>query len=243
MTEYNPATYGDEIADVYDVLFGAPDPSVIDTLVELAGHGPVLELGIGTGRLSLPLLQRGVAVHGIDASPAMVTKLKGKPRGGEIPVTIGDFSQTVLDQKFALIFVAFNTFFALQNQDEQVRCVLQCASMLRSDSAFLIEAFVPDLGRFDRGQRLAVTRLDADQVWLEAARHQADTQVVDSRLVRVSETGMRFFPIRIRYAWPSELDLMARVAGLRLRHRWSGWHREPFSAASSAHISVYEPIR
>jgi len=243
MTEYGPSTYGDEIADVYDVLFGAPDPSIIDALVELAGDGPVLELGIGTGRLALPLLERGVAVHGIDASPAMATRLKEKPRGGEIPVTIGDFSQTGLDQKFALIYVAFNTFFALQSQDEQVRCFLQCASMLRSDGAFLMEVFVPDLGRFDRGQRLGVTRLDADHVWFEAARHHPDTQVVDTKLVRMSESGVRFFPIRIRYAWPSELDLMARLAGLRLRNRWSGWHKEPFSETSSAHISLYEPMQ
>ncbi|MGH9145124.1 MAG: class I SAM-dependent DNA methyltransferase [Vicinamibacterales bacterium] len=240
MTDYVASTYGDEIADVYDALFADPDPAAIQTLAELAGEGSVLELGIGTGRLALPLTERGLVVHGIDASLAMVQKLRGKPGGAAIPVTVGDFSRTALDQRFSLVFVAFNTLFALPSQEDQVRCFSHVASMLRPGGAFLIEAFVPDLGRFDRGQRFAVSRIDRDQVWLEAARHQADTQVVDSQLVRLSEKGVRLFPIRIRYAWPAELDLMARVAGLRLRDRWSGWNRQPFSSASSAHVSVYE---
>jgi SAM-dependent methyltransferase len=242
MNEYVASTYGDQIADVYDKLFREPDPSAIETLADLAGRGPVLELGIGTGRLALPLAERGIVVHGIDASRAMVEKLRRKPGGAEIPVTLGDFSNVALDQKYALVFVAFNTFFALQTQEEQVRCFQQVASGLRNGGAFLIEAFVPDLARFDRGQRLAVSRVDPDRVWLEAARHQAATQVVDSKLVALSEKGVQLFPIRIRYAWPSELDLMARVAGLRLRDRWSGWTRQPFTSASAAHVSVYERV-
>jgi SAM-dependent methyltransferase len=240
---YSPSTYGDEIADVYDVLHGELDPAAIPTLTELAGRGPVLELGIGTGRFALPLLECGLTVHGIDASAAMVEKLRAKRGGGDIAVTRGDFSRVALDETFQLIFVAFNTFFGLLTAEDQVRCFRNVASMLRPEGAFLIEAFVPDPGRFDRGQRLAVTRIEPGAVWLEASRHDASGQVVDSQLVRLSADGVRLFPIRIRYAWPSELDLMARMAGLGLRDRWASWDRQPFSSASGAHVSVYERAR
>jgi SAM-dependent methyltransferase len=239
---YSASTYGDRIADVYDALFPAGDPAAIATLAELAGQGPVLELGIGTGRLALPLAQRGVTVQGIDASAAMVERLRNKTGELSIPVTIGDFSTVVLDERFALIFVAFNTFFGLLTAEDQIRCFRNAASMLRPRGAFVIEVFVPDLGRFDRGQRLAVSRIEEGAVWLEAARHDPSSQLVDAQLVRLSNAGVRLFPIRIRYAWPSELDLMARLAGLRLRERWSGWERQPFSPASAAHVSVYERI-
>jgi SAM-dependent methyltransferase len=242
MTDYAASTYGDQIAEVYDVLFREHDPAAIETLADLAGQGPVLELGIGTGRLALPLAERGVVVHGIDASPAMVEKLRSKLGGAKIPVTVGDFSVVTTDQRYSLVFVAFNTFFGLQTQEEQVRCFRHVASLLCKGGAFLIEAFVPDLGRFDRGQRLAVSRVDPDRVWLEAARHEASTQVVDSQLVAISQQGVRLFPIRIRYAWPSELDLMAQVAGLRLRDRWSNWKRQAFSSGSAVHVSVYERV-
>jgi SAM-dependent methyltransferase len=242
MIEYAASTYGDEIADVYDALFGDHDPSAITALADLAGQGPVLELGIGTGRLALPLAERGVTVHGIDASPAMVAKLRSKPGAANIAVTIGDFSSVALDQKFELVFVAFNTFFALRTAEDQVRCFRHVASLLRSGGSFLIEAFVPDLGRFDRGQRFSVSRIEPREVWLEAALHHASNQVVDAQLVRLSDKGARLFPIRIRYAWPAELDLMAQVAGMRLRDRWSGWNRQPFSAGSASHVSVYERV-
>jgi SAM-dependent methyltransferase len=240
MTEYSASTYGDQIVDVYDALFGDYDSSAITLLADLAGDGPALELGIGTGRLALPLAERGVAVQGIDASAAMIEKLRTKPGGASIRVAVGDFSNVALEERFSLIFVAFNTFFALQTQEDQVRCFRSVASHLREGGTFLIEAFVPDLTRFDRGQRLAVSRIEPGRVWLEATRHEPATQQVDSQLVRLADEGVRLFPIRIRYAWPSELDLMARLAGLALRVRWGGWQRQPFSSASSAHISVYE---
>jgi SAM-dependent methyltransferase len=237
---YAASTYGDEIADVYDALHGELDPAAIATLAALAGRGPVLELGIGTGRLALPLQERGLIVHGIDASAAMVGKLRAKSGGGDIPVTMGDFSLVTLDQSFELIFVAFNTFFGLSTADDQVRCFRNVASMLRPGGVFVIEAFVPDLGRFDRGQRLAVTQIEPRAVWLEASRHDAASQIVDCQLVRLSGAGVQLFPLRIRYAWPVELDLMAKLAGLRPRDRWSGWDRQPFLPASAAHVSVYE---
>jgi SAM-dependent methyltransferase len=239
---YGPSTYGDEIAEVYDTLFPETDPQAIATLADLAGEGPVLELGIGTGRFALPLAQCGLSVSGIDASAAMVEKLRSKPGGAAIPVTMGDFSDVTLDERYALVFVAFNTIFALVTAEAQGRCFRNVATMLRPGGAFLLEAFVPDLTRFDRGQRLAVTHIKPDAVWIEAARHDGSSQVVDSHAVRLSNAGVRLFPIRVRYAWPSELDLLAKLAGLRLRERWADWSRRPFSSSSAAHISVYERI-
>jgi SAM-dependent methyltransferase len=243
MMSYSAATYGDEIADVYDTVHGEHDPTAIATLPALTGQGPALELGIGTGRLALPLAQRGITVHGIDASSAMIAKLRSKVGGADIAVTIGDFSRVIIDERFELVFVAFNTFFSLVTADDQVRCFYNVVSMLTPTGAFVIEAFVPDLGRFDRGQRLSVFRIEPRAVWIEASKHDAATQVVDSQLVRLSAEGVRLFPIRIRYAWPSELDAMARVAGLRLRDRWTGWNKQPFSSASMAHVSVYQRVQ
>jgi SAM-dependent methyltransferase len=239
---YSPSTYGEEIAEVYDELHGDGDHQAIATLAELAVQGPVLELGIGTGRLALPLAQRGLSVSGIDSSPAMVEKLRNKPGGASIPVTIGDFGNVTLDERYNLVFVAFNTFFALLTAEDQARCFRNVTSMLRPGGSFVLEAFVPDLARFDRGQRLAVTRIEPDAVWIEAARHYASSQVVDSHFVRLSNSGVRLFPIRIRYAWPSELDLMATMAGLQLRERWSDWSKRPFASGSATHVSVYERI-
>jgi SAM-dependent methyltransferase len=240
MSYYTSSTYGDRIADVYDSLFSHGDPAAITLLAELAGEGPVLELGIGTGRLALQLAERGVPVHGIDASTAMVAKLRAKPGGAAIPVTIGDFSDMRLDARFSLVFVAFNTIFSLETQEDQIRCFRSVAEHLQPDGLFLVEAFVPDLSRFERDQRLATVRIDDEGEWLEVSQHDAVTQHVDSRLVRLTEAGVQRFPIRIRYAWPSELDLMARLAGLSLRHRWSGWQRQPFWSSSAFHVSVYE---
>src|ERR671924_1272067 len=156
MEEYLASTYGDRIADHYDALHPEADPAAIDLLAELAGSGPVLELGIGTGRLALPLVARGFSVHGVDASRAMVAKLREKQGGRDIPVSIGDFRHFELPQRFQLIFVAFNTFFALQSQEEQVECFRAAANHLNPDGCFLIEAFVPDVTRFDRDQRVSV---------------------------------------------------------------------------------------
>lgn len=238
----DPAEYGERIADVYDELYG----KLFDTegaaafLAELAGPGPALELGIGTGRLALPLAERGVKVHGIDASERMVRNLRGKPGGDRIPVTIGDFADVPVDGRFPLVFVAFNTLFALRTQEAQVRCFQAVAEHLADDGAFVVEAFVPDPARFDRGQRTATERLAHDRVILESSVHDRATQRVDSLHVMVTEEGIRLYPVDIRYAWPSELDLMARLAGLGLRERWADWRRTPFTSESPQHVSVYE---
>jgi SAM-dependent methyltransferase len=237
MAKYAASTYGDEIADVYDELYSSYDPAALDTLAELAGDGPVLELGIGTGRIALPLAARGLEVHGVEASAAMLEKLRSKPGGNDIAVTRGDFSTVTLNQRFPLIFVAFNTFFSLHSQEDQVRCFQSVASLLAEGGVFVLEGFVPDFGR-DRG-RLSVARITPGGLWLDAARHNPAAQVLEFQLVQLSNAGIRLFPNRIRYAWPSELDLMARLAGLRLRERWSGWQRQPFTASSLTHIAVY----
>ena len=241
MNEYGSATYGDRIADIYDRLHpgnGSATPEV-RALARLAGGGRALELGIGTGRVALPLAELGVAVHGIDASAAMAARLRAKPGGAQIPVTVGDFADVPVDGTFMLIFAVFNTFFALTSQDAQVRCFRRVADHLSDDGVFLIEVFVPDPARFTGGQRLGVAGVDTDSVSLEVARHDALHQRVYSQNMVLSESGTRLYPVQIRYAWPSELDLMARLAGLRLRERWSDWTGAPFIAASTSHISLY----
>lgn len=242
MAEYGISTYGDSIADIYDDRHqGREDVGpVVATLADLAGGGKALELGIGTGRVALPLAARGIEVHGIDASEAMVAKLRAKPGGAEVPVAIGDFADVRVDGSYALVLFVFNTFFGILTQDGQVRCFRNVAEHLDAGGMFLVEAFVPDLGRFDRGQRTDAVAVGTDQVDISVARHDPIEQRVMSQHVVISDGGTRLYPVQVRYAWPSELDLMAQLAGLRLRHRWSDWHRSAFAATSGAHISVYE---
>lgn len=242
MEGYRPETYGDRIADVYDALMAdLPDPAdCVDRLVELAGPGPALELGIGTGRVALPLAARGVQVHGIDASEAMVERLRAKPGGQAIAVTMGDFAGVPVEGGYRLVYVVFNTFFALLTQDDQVRCFAQVARRLTPGGAFVLQGFVPDQRLYTGGQSVRATHLGLDQVRLDLARHDPAAQRVDFQHVVLTEGGVRLHPGALRYAWPSELDLMARLAGLRLRERWGGWRREPFDADSGLHVSVYE---
>jgi SAM-dependent methyltransferase len=242
MDDYRPETYGDRIADLYDAMTAAmPDPvDCVDRLAELAGPGPALELGIGTGRVALPLAARGVEVHGIDASAAMVEQLRAKPGGDAIPVTMGDFADVPVGGSYPLVYVVFNTFFALLSQDDQVRCFAGVARRLTQDGVFVLTAFVPDLSLYSGGQSVRAHGLGLDHVRLDAARHDPVTQRVDFQHVLLTADGIRFLPGALRYAWPAELDLMARLAGLRLRERWGGWRREPFDADSGLHVSVYE---
>lgn len=241
MDGYQASTYGDRIADVYDEwLFQPRDTeATVERLAELAGAGPVLELGIGTGRIALPLASRGLDVSGIDASAAMVAKLRAKPGGKTIAVTVGDFADVGVDSEFALVFVVFNTFFSLQTQDEQVRCFANAGKRLSAGGRFVIEAFVPDLSRFDRDQRVHAMNVDTNQVRLDVTRHDLANQQLETAHLLIGEAGVQFYPVRARYAYPSELDLMARLAGLELEYRWSGWGREEFSSQSGEHVSVY----
>ena len=241
MEGYEPPTYGDRIADVYDEWYAELDPtSAVELLAELAGDGRVLELAIGSGRIALPLAARGVEVHGIDASERMVERLRAKPGGEAIPVTMGDFADVPVEGTFRVVFVAFNTLFALPDQEAQVRCFERVAEHLDESGVFVLEAFVPDLTLYDRGQRVSTTRTKLDHIVLDVSQLDAASQTVFSQHVLISDEGTRLFPVQVRYAWPTELDLMARLAGLRLRARYADWAQSPFTASASSHVSVFE---
>lgn len=239
MEGYVAKTYGERIAPIYDQRYPSAVPGQVDLLVELAGTGPALELGIGTGRLALPLAARGVEVHGIDASPAMIERLRAKPGGDEVTVAIGDFTDFDLGKRFSLVFVAFNTLFALASQQAQVACFRAVVRHLTPGGRFLVEAFVPDLGRFDRGQRVCATTVDLDGVKLDCSVHDPVAQRVTTQHVTLGTSGIHCYPVEIRYAWPSELDLMASLAGLEPEARWGGWDRRRFSSDCGTHLSLW----
>lgn len=240
MKDYDLAAYGERIAGVYDDWMRAIDPAdAVEALARLAGEGPVLELGIGTGRVALLLAERGLEVHGIDASEAMLARLRDKPGAERIATSVGDFADVAVEGRYSLVFVVANTFFGALTQDEQVRCFENVETRMMEGGVFVIEAFVPDPARFDPG-RLSVRGIELDSVRLEALLHDPISQTIDGQAIELSEPGARFVPVRLRYAWHSELDLMARLARLRLQQRWDGWVGEPFTAASKHHVSVYE---
>jgi SAM-dependent methyltransferase len=238
---YDAATYGDRMAEFYDELPTHPADADVAArcLADLADGGPALELGIGTGRLALPVAAHGVAVSGVDASAAMVARLRAKPGGGEIPVAIGDFADVAIDGRFSLVFVAYSTFFALLDADTQRGCFERVADRVAPGGRFVIEAFVPDPSRFERGQHLEVRHVGIDSAVVSVSRHDAPAQRVDSLLVRLADGGVRTWPVHIRYSYPGELDQMAIRAGLRLEDRWGGWQREAFTDDSVKHVSVY----
>jgi Methyltransferase domain len=241
MDGYGPETYGERIAEVYDEMFHPPTSAAdtVEFLAGLAGDDRALELAIGTGRIALPLAARGIEVHGIDASEAMVAKLRAKPGGQDIPVTIGDFADVGVDGRYRVIAIVFNTLWALLTQEEQARCVRNVADHLTEDGTFVTEMYVPDLARFDRGQRVHVRTIESRRVVLDVSQHDPKNQRVSNQLVVLEDGGgVSMFPLEIRYIWPSELDLMAELAGLRLRERWSGWNREPFDSSGWC-ISVF----
>lgn len=241
MKDYGPNTYGERMAGVYDEWAGVPQDAeeTVAFLAELAGPGPVLELGVGTGRIALPLARKGFEVHGIDASDAMTNRLREKPGGESVRVTLGDFADFDLGRRFPLVYVVFNTFFALLSQEDQIRCFGCVARHLHENGAFVIEAFMPDPARFTDHQAVQTKQIEVDRAILEVSRHDPVNQRVSSHSIVMSETGIELYPVEIRYAWPSELDLMARLAGMRLRERWSNWRHEPFTTSSTGHVSVY----
>jgi SAM-dependent methyltransferase len=239
---YRPATYGDRIAEIYDDWYTSRmDPSdAVDLLAELAGDGRVLELGIGTGRVALPLAARGLEVSGIDASQAMVDKLREKPGGKAIAVTFGNFADVAVDGVFSLVYVPFTTFFALLSQAEQIRCLRNVAARLEPGGSFVLDAFVPDLGRYQNNdQGVFAQEVGADHVRIDVTRHDPVEQRVDSSHVVLSERGTHIYPVALRYAWPAELDAMAMVAGLVPVERYGGYDRRPFDRSSTHHVSIY----
>lgn len=242
--DYTHSTYGDRIAGIYDeryaASFAADTAGAVSFLGELAGEGPALELGIGTGRVALPLAEAGVEVHGIDASEAMLAKLKAKPGSDRIRVTVGSFADFSLQVRFRLVYVVFNTFFGLLTQEEQVSSFEAVARHLKPDGVFAMQAFVPDVTRFDaHNQRVAAESVGIDEVTLETSNHDPFAQRTDSAYVRISDSSVRMYPVRIRYAYVSELDLMARLAGLRLRERYADWDHQSYPSRSWTHVSVW----
>lgn len=229
------AVYDDLAADTFDAAVVTP---VVDMLAELAGDGRALELGIGTGRIALPLAERGVRVHGIDSSEPMVARMRAKPGGKEIDVIIGDFATATADGEFSLVYLVANTIFNLITQDEQVACCHNVARHLGAGRCFVIEAAVPDLQRLPPGQNISVIGVDSRRISFDV--YDVVAQRLTSQHFVISEQGISSYPVEVRYAWPSELDLMARLAGLRLRDRWGGWKREPFTSVTRSHVSVYE---
>lgn len=209
-------------------------------LEQLAGSGPALELGIGTGRIALPLAARGIRVDGIDLSQAMVDQLRTKPGGDQLSVTIGDFADVPVSDSYRLIYVVFNTLFNLLTQEDQVRCFENVAAHLTRDGAFVVEALVPAfLYQLHNNQYVEAEKIEVHTVRLDVLRHDPAIQMLEESHVTLSEAGVRLNPVVQRYSWPSELDLMARIAGLRLKQRWGGWHQEPFDSNSRLHVSVY----
>jgi SAM-dependent methyltransferase len=240
MDEYGPATYGERVADVYDEWYTAIDPvAECELLAELAAGGRALELGIGTGRVALPLAAAGVEVHGIDASPKIVAQMRAKPGGDAIPVTIGDMADVPVDGEFALVFVVFNTFFMLPTPEAQARCLRNVAAHLEPGGRFLLQVFVPDTSRIEQGENLTVKSVGLDVVRLDATRFDPEEQLAVTTQIRIAESGIRLVHARIRFAYPPELDRMARDAGLELESRWGSFTREPFTDDSAINVSVY----
>jgi SAM-dependent methyltransferase len=238
---FDASEYGRHIpADVYDDAFAHLDPTdAVDRLAKLAEGGPVCEFGIGTGRLALPLRERGLMVAGIEGSSEMAGRLRKKAGGDRIDVAIGDFAVTRVPGEFSLVLLAFNTIFALPDQAAQVACFRNAAAHLRPGGRFVIEAWVPDPGAFRAGAALRPVRVAQDEVLLEAALLHPAEQRMTTTKIRLTGTGVDLLPANHRYAWPAELDLMAQLAGLTREHRWADWTARPFADDSRDHVSVY----
>jgi SAM-dependent methyltransferase len=229
------AGYDQSSADMFEAT--AIDP-VVDFLVELAGNGRALELGIGTGRIALPLAGRGVPVHGIDMSEAMVARLRSKPGGESIGVTVGDFATTRVDGSFAVAYLVYNTISNLTSQAAQVACFRNVAEHLEPGGCFVIEVGVPGLQRLAPGETYLPFRVTEDRWGFD--EYDVANQRLISHHLSIVDGHVERLSVPFRYTWPAELDLMAQLAGMRLRERWSGWRREPFTSDSRKHVSVWE---
>jgi SAM-dependent methyltransferase len=229
------ATYDESSADMFE-------PDLVDTtvgvLAGLADGGRALELGIGTGRIALPLARRGVPVHGIDMSRAMVARLRAKPDGDGIDVTIGDFATTRVDETFSVAYLVFNTIMNLTTQAAQVDCFRNVAAHLAPGGCFVVEVMIPELRKLPAGQNVVPFHVSPTRWAFDA--YDVATQAVSSNYVEVVDGRGEYRSIPFRYVWPAELDLMAQLAGLRLRERWEDWTREPFTSESGKHVSVWE---
>lgn len=241
MKNYEPViSFDKDVARLYRDFQRGDETAAVTFLEQLAGPGPALELGIGAGRIALRLAACGIRVDGIDLSPAMVDQLRTRPGGDQLSVTIGDLADVPVSGAYRLIYVVFNTLFNLLTQEDQVRCFENVAAHLTGDGSFVVEALVPAfLYRLRNQQYVDAEAIEVNEVRLDLLRHDAATQMIEESHVSLSQAGVRLNPVVQRYAWPSEIDLMARIAGLRLKGRWGGWDREPFNSNSSIHVSVY----
>jgi SAM-dependent methyltransferase len=234
--------FGERIADRFDERYAhlaepnAVDP-IVDFLVERARGGAALELGIGTGRIALPLARRGLRVHGVELSEAMVARLRAKPGAESVGVTIGDFATTTVQATFSVAYLVANTIMNLTTQDEQVACFRNAASHLEPGGCFVIEVLVPGLRRLPPGE--IFQPFDVSPSHLGFDEYDVAQQGLISHHYWIEDGGVEVFSPPFRYVWPSELDLMARLAGMELRERWGGWEREPFTSESDKHVSVW----
>jgi SAM-dependent methyltransferase len=229
------ARYDESAAEMFDPAVVDP---VVDFLADLAGDGAALELGIGTGRIALPLARRGVRVHGIDLSEAMVARLRAKPGAERIGVTVGDFATTTVEGRFALAYLVFNTIGNLTTQDAQVACFQNAAAHLEPGGCFVIETGVPQLQRLPPGETVRAFALTPTHLGFD--EYDVASQGLISHHYSIVDGHWEVSSLPFRYAWPAELDLMARLAGMTLRERWGGWRREPFTGDSTMHVSVWE---
>jgi SAM-dependent methyltransferase len=242
MKSYKPEmSFEEDTAAHYDAHSRRGDEeATVAFLEQWARGGPALELAIGTGRIALPLAARGVQVDGIDFSPAMLARLRAKPGGSQLSVTEGNFADVAVSGNYRLIYIVFNTFFNLLTQDEQVRCFENVAAHLTEDGVFVVEGGVPaEFCNLRNNQYIDLEGLDVDNVRFDVARYNPVTQLLEETHVSLSSKGIKLNPIVTRFAWPAELDLMARIAGLRLLERWASWERAPVTPDSRNCISVY----
>ncbi len=235
--------FDDWVASRYERLWPELfDPAVVDPavgfLAGLAGVGPVLELGIGTGRIAIPLSRRGVAVHGVDLSPAMLTQLRAQPDAGAIGVTVGDFARVTVGRTFRLAYLLRNTITNLTTQDEQIDCFRNVAAHLDPAGLFVIENYIPALQQIPPGETIRVFTRTPTHLGFE--EYDVAAQIAISHHYWVIDGELKTFSSPHRYLWPAELDLMARLAGMTLRERWTDWLRTPFTSQSRTHISVWE---
>ncbi|WP_327004505.1 class I SAM-dependent methyltransferase [Dactylosporangium sp. NBC_01737] len=239
MDVWDAQTYGSRWHEIYDGLPWPEPTAAVDFLAKLAADGPALELAIGTGRVAIPLVQRGVEVHGLDTSPEMVAQLRAKDGGADIPVRTADIAAFTVEGEYALAFLVLNTLYALQTQEEQLSCFRSVAAALCPGGHFVVEAFMPDPTRFRRNSWTQVHQVGLDHVLIEADQHDPSTQRILEQHIHFRQGKAELFPAFLRYTWPSEMDLMARLAGLEPIERFGGWAGEPFTAQSGNVVSVF----
>jgi SAM-dependent methyltransferase len=232
--ERTAETYEAKWPELFDPAVVDP---VVDFLAELAGSGAALELGVGTGRIALPLSRRGVPVHGIELSPAMAARLRAAPGSENVGVTIGDFATTRVSGPFKVAYLVRNTITNLTTQDEQVECFRSVAAQLEPGGCFVIEVYVPELRRLPPGQTVHPFTVTPEHLGFE--EYDVATQIAYSHHYWVVDGQLETRSTPHRYVWPAELDLMARLAGMTLHERWAGWKREPFTGESRSHVSVW----